>query len=103
MTRFKEYGAAALMISNGFIKCFQIDELWYIFKITPIAHMTWGPKVCMWFIILISAGLAFISPNAAKLADKHKVNVPGAIILAVLMVWSIIKFANVSTYIYLGF
>lgn len=103
MTRFKEYGAAALMISNGFIKCFQIDELWYIFKITPIAHMTWGPKVCMWFIILISAGLAFISPNAANIADKHKVNVPGAIILAVLMVWSIIKFANVSTYIYLGF
>jgi D-alanyl-lipoteichoic acid acyltransferase DltB (MBOAT superfamily) len=103
MTRFKDYGAAALMISPDFIKCFQIDELWYIFKITPIAHMPWGPKVCMWLIILISAVFAFVTPNAAKLTEKHKVNVPGAIMLAVLLVWSIIKFANVSTYIYLGF
>lgn len=103
MTRFKDYGAAALMISPDFIKCFQIDELWYIFKITPIAHMPWGPKVCMWLIILIGAVFAFITPNAAKLTEKHKVNVPGAVMLAVLLVWSIIKFANVSTYIYLGF
>ena len=65
--------------------------------------MSWGPKVCMWLIILISAVFAFITPNAAKLTEKHKVNVPGAIMLAVLLVWSIIKFANVSTYIYLGF
>lgn len=103
MTRFKDYGAAALMISKDFIKCFQIDELWYIFKITPIARMTWGPDVCMWFIIVICAALAFISPNAAQLTQKHKVNVPGAMLLAVLFVWSVIKFANVSTYIYLGF
>ena len=103
MTRFKDYGAAALMISKDFIKCFQIDELWYIFKITPIAHMTWGPSVCMWFIILISGFFAFVSKNAAELTAKHKVNIPGAILLAVLFVWSVIKFANVSTYIYLGF
>ena len=103
MTRFKDYGAAALMISPDFIKCFQIDELWYIFKITPIAHMVWGPKVCMWLIILISAVFAFVTPNTAKLTEKHKVNAAGAVALAVLLVWSIIKFANVSTYIYLGF
>lgn len=103
MTRFKDYGAAVLMISKDFIKCFQIDELWYIFKITPIAHMTWGPSVCMWFIILISGFFAFVSKNAAELTAKHKVNIPGAIVLAVLLVWSVIKFANVSTYIYLGF
>lgn len=103
MTRFKDYGAAALMISKDFIKCFQIDELWYIFKITPIAHMTWGPAVCMWFIILISGFFAFVSKNAAELTAKHKVNIPGALLLAVLFVWSVIKFANVSTYIYLGF
>lgn len=96
-------GASPLHISPDLIKCFQIDELWYIFKITPIANMTWGPAVCMWIIILISAYLAFISPNAAHLADKHKVNVKGAVLLAILFVWSVIKFANVSTYIYLGF
>ena len=96
-------GASPLHISPDLIKCFQIDELWYIFKITPIANMTWGPAVCMWIIILISAYLAFISPNAAHLADKHKVNVKGAVLLAILLVWSVIKFANVSTYIYLGF
>ena len=98
MTRFGFF-----KISPDFIECFQIDELWYIFKITPIAGMTWGPAVCMWIIILVSAYFAFICPNAAKLTDKHKVNCKGAIILAILLTWSIIKFANVSTYIYLGF
>ena len=98
MTRFGFF-----KISPDFIECFQIDELWYIFKITPVAGMTWGPAVCMWIIILVSAYFAFICPNAAKLTDKHKVNCKGAIILAILLTWSIIKFANVSTYIYLGF
>jgi hypothetical protein len=96
-------GASSLHISPDLIKCFQIDELWYIFKITPIASMTWGPAVCMWIIILISAYLAFISNNASQLTDKHKVNLKGAVLLAILFVWSVIKFANVSTYIYLGF
>ena len=96
-------GASPLHISPDLIKCFQIDELWYIFKITPIGALSWGPAVCMWIIILISAYLAFVSNNAAQLTDKHKVNLKGAVLLAILFVWSVIKFANVSTYIYLGF
>ena len=103
MVKTDAYNTSFFKISSDFIECFQIDELWYIFKITPIAAMSWGPSVCMWIIIVISGFFAFVSPSALELTDKHKVNVKGAIILASLFVWSVIKFANVSTYIYLGF
>ena len=93
----------SLKISQGFIECFQIDELWYIFKMTPLASKSFGPALCMWIIIAVSAFFAFISPSAARLTERHKVTLKGAIVLAILLVFSIIKFANVSTYIYLGF
>jgi hypothetical protein len=71
--------------------------------VTPIAAQAWGPAVCMWMIIAVSLFLAIFSRNAYDYAGELKLTARTGLIMAVLFVWSVLKFTAVTTYIYLGF
>ena len=113
-------GYAGAHISIKLAECFQMDEIWYVFKVTPIPKWTYGGYVCMWLILIITVALVFrgktakmmaesfekrLSENMAEGAEQKKdvKLVCYTIILAGLFAWCVLSLGNVSTFLYVNF
>ena len=58
---------------------------------------------CMWLFLIVAVVIVFFSQNAITIAKKSKVGVKTTLVTAVLLVWSIISLAGVSTFLYMNF
>ena len=82
---------------------FQLDEIWYVIKVTPFANMQFGWDICLWLFLIVAGIMIFFLPNAMTVAGKAKIGWRTTVITAVLMVWCILSFAGVSTFLYMNF
>ena len=96
-------GAGAWRIGTSYQKLFQIDELWYVFKGLHLGSWSMAPVLCMLLFLGIAVYFAMFSREASYIAENRRLTVPGAVIYAVLLVWSIFSFAGVSTFVYVNF
>ncbi len=90
-------------VNKGLAECFNIDELWYVIKVLHLDKSEYGLYILM---ILILAALLigiFALPNAVSFAKKVKINWPTTVLMTVLIVWCILSFEGVTTYIYVNF
>ncbi|WP_050008167.1 MBOAT family O-acyltransferase [Butyrivibrio sp. WCE2006] len=86
-------------ISIKLAECFMVDEIWYIFKVTPIPRWDKSNYICMWIIIIISALIIIRGDTARKIAKKRK----APIIYGLLFVWGVLSLGGVSTFLYVNF
>ena len=102
-------------ISIKFAECFMMDELWYMFKVTPIPGWSKSNYICMWIILIFSAVMIFSGRTARKIADKHAAFIfernekSGSRLWAlsafygILFVWGVLSLGGVSTFLYVNF
>ncbi len=96
-------GAGAWRIGTSYRKLFQIDELWYIFKGLHLGNWSMAPVLCMLLFLAIAVYFAMFSREASYIAQNRRLTTMGAVIYALLLVWSIFSFAGVSTFVYVNF
>lgn len=90
-------------ISLDMAECFQLDEFWYVLKVLHLDHMTYSRYILMMGVLVAGLYLAMAGPNAALRMERIKYRAGSAVVLTVLMVWSILTFSGVSTFLYFNF
>ena len=90
-------------VSIRLAECFQVDELWYVLKVTPIAASKYGGYVCMWIILALSLMLVFAGREARDIADNAGLKAAPSVVMALLFVWCTVSLGGVSTFLYVNF
>ncbi len=90
-------------IATQLSSCFQLDELWYVIKVTPIMKTGFAWESCMWLFLALSLVMVFFCPNAVSISKKCKIGLGTTLASFVLLIWSILSLAGVSTFLYMNF
>ena len=90
-------------IATQLSACFQLDEIWYVIKVTPIMKLPFAWESCMWLFLIVAVVIIFFFKNAISIAKSCKIGVKTTVATAILLVWSIISLAGVSTFLYMNF
>ena len=90
-------------LSMDLAECFQVDELWYVLKVLHLDNLSVSRYILMF--VLLAAGLYFsmIGKNAMERTERFKYSTAGMAVTAVLMVWCVLSFSGVSTFLYFNF
>lgn len=90
-------------LSRELAECFRMDEFWYVLKVLHLDQMTWSPYILMFAAFVVCVYLAMIGPNAAKRVERMKYSRISAVALGGMLVWCILTFSEVSTFLYFNF
>ena len=90
-------------IATQLSACFQLDEIWYVIKVTPIMKLSFAWESCMWLFLIVAVVIIFFSQNAITIAKESKIGLKTTATTALLLIWSIISLAGVSTFLYMNF
>lgn len=82
---------------------FNLDEFWYILKVLRLDGWEYGHYILMGAITVFSLLLVFFGKNAAGVADKIKPKPWAAVLFAGAMLWCVLAFSGVSTFLYFNF
>lgn len=105
----------ALMLLKTIISCsftkinwnlagyFNLDEFWYVIKVLHIDSWQYAHYILMVLLLLAALLLVFFAKTAVNVADNIKPTVINTFILAVLLVWCVVTFSEVSSFIYFNF
>lgn len=88
---------------STFADGFNLDEIWYVIKVTPLMKLSFAWDICLWLFLIVGAGIIFFGKNAVSYSKECKINLGTTVLTAVLLVWSIISFSGVSTFLYMNF
>ncbi len=84
-------------------KCFQIPELWYVLKVLRIDRFFWGLYVPMALMLLFSLAVVFFAKTAVSCAKNCRIRLANTLLIAVLLIWCVLSFEGVRTYLYVNF
>jgi D-alanyl-lipoteichoic acid acyltransferase DltB (MBOAT superfamily) len=90
-------------IATRLSACFQLDELWYVIKVTPIMKLPFAWDSCMWLFTAAGTIMIFFCRNALSIAKTAKIGIGTTLLTTFLLVWSVVSFAGVSTFLYMNF
>ncbi|MCR5155491.1 MAG: MBOAT family protein [Butyrivibrio sp.] len=90
-------------IASALSSCFMLDELWYVIKVTPIMKLSFAWDICLWLFVAFAAAVVFFAPNAIERARRDRIGVKTTLLTGLLLVWSVVSFAGVSTFLYMNF
>lgn len=82
---------------------FNLDEFWYVLKVLRLDRWEFGHYILMAVITAGSLLLIFFGKNAAQAAERMKPGIWNAVLLAVMLLWCVLSFSNVSTFLYFNF
>ncbi|MBO4456788.1 MAG: MBOAT family protein [Butyrivibrio sp.] len=88
---------------STFADGFRLDEIWYIIKVTPIMNYNFAWDLCLWLFLAAAVIIIFFGKNAIRFCRECKINMGTTLLTAFLLLWSIISFSGVSTYLYMNF
>lgn len=89
--------------SLGFAECFQMDEFWYVLKVLHLDSMQISRYLLMFGALAVCVYLAMIGRNASERAQRMRFKGISAGIFGVLLLWCILTFSQVSTFLYFNF
>lgn len=90
-------------ISPGLAECFELDEFWYVLKVLHLGAFSFSGYILMFCMLAAGLYLAMGSRNAAESAQRIKGKPFSAFVYAVLFIWCILSFSQVSTFLYFNF
>jgi len=88
---------------SDFANYFRLDEIWYVFKLTPIVNFNFAWDLCMWLFLAFSIVIVFFGKSAMNYAKECKIGIGTTLLTAVLLVWCVLSFGGVSTFLYMNF
>lgn len=101
---FKDIGQWWLPRFNyGLAKCFNVDELWYVLKVLHLDGCNNSIYILTVVILFALLLLVFWAPSAADFAKKCHINWGTTILISVLLIWCMLSFEGVATYLYVNF
>ena len=80
-----------------------MDEFWYVINVLKLDSWQYAHYVLMVLILTAALLLVFFGQNAVNYVKKVKPDAAHVIIMAVLFMWSILSFSEVSTFLYVNF
>ena len=90
-------------VSRTIAEAFNLDEFWYVIKVLHLDQSQNSYFYVMILFLIICLFLIWAAPNAVQIAKKCKLNAAVVLLAAVLLVWSVISFSGVSTFLYFNF
>ena len=90
-------------IATALSSCFMLDELWYVIKVTPIMRWNFAWDVCLWLFVVFAVAAIFFARNAIERAGEDAIGLKTTLLTGRLLVWSVVSFAGVSTFLYMNF
>ena len=90
-------------VATGISSCFQLDELWYVIKVTPVMKFGFAWDICMWLFVAAAVFMIFFCQNAIRRTKDCRLGILSTLLTAFLLIWSIVSFSGVSTFLYMNF
>ena len=90
-------------IATAISSCFMLDELWYVIKVTPLMKLGFAWDLCLWLFVVVAVAIIFFARNAIERARECTIGVKMTLLTGILLVWSVVSFAGVSTFLYMNF
>lgn len=90
-------------LSRGLADCFRVDEFWYVLKVLHLDSLPASPYILMFAIFAAGLYFSMIGKNATERTARLRYKAGEAALLTVLMVWCILSFSGVSTFLYFNF
>lgn len=88
---------------STFADGFRLNELWYFIKVTPIVNFSFAWDICLWLFLIFAVVVIFFCRNSLEYIKKCKIGVFTTILTALLLIWCIVSFGGVATYLYMNF
>ncbi|MBO6242275.1 MAG: MBOAT family protein [Butyrivibrio sp.] len=88
---------------SDFANYFRLDEIWYVFKLTPIVNYNFSWDLCMWLFLAVAIVIVFFSKKAIYFAKECRISLLTTFFTAILLVWCVLSFGGVSTFLYMNF
>lgn len=96
-------GEGGLLPAWNLASCFNVDEFWYVIKVLHVDAWQYAHYILMAVLLLFGLILVFQKRTAVSMAENGKPAVWKTVFLAVLLVWCILSFSGVSSFIYVNF
>lgn len=90
-------------LSWDLASCFNLDEFWYVIKALGLDRWQGAHYILLAMIVAGGLLLVLFGKNALDFVKKAKPGVINSVIMAVLLVWSIFSFSEVSSFLYVNF
>ena len=90
-------------ISVDLAECFRLDEFWYVLKVLRLDRMEYSRYLLMWLMLAAGIYLTMIGKDAARRMEEAKLRAGSAVVFALLAVWCVLSFSQVSTFLYYNF
>lgn len=90
-------------LSMDLAECFQVDEFWYILKVLHLDNLSVSRYILMFVILAAGLYFAMVGKNAAERTARLKYGAGTAAVITILMVWCVLSFSGVSTFLYFNF
>ncbi len=90
-------------VNKNLADCFNLDEFWYIIKVLGLDSWQYANYILMAVILAAALLLVFLAKPAVYVSSRIK---PGWMVtagLAVLFVWCVLTFSQVSSFLYVNF
>lgn len=81
----------------------QMDEFWYVIKVLHLDNLSFSRYILMFLMLAAGLYLSMAGKNAQERVARLKYGPVSAAVLVVLMVWCILSFSGVSTFLYFNF
>ena len=88
---------------STFADGFNLDEIWYFIKVTPLMKLSFSWDICLWLFTAFAVIIIFFCPNAIEYTKKCKIGVRTTLLTAFLLFWCVLSFGGVATYLYMNF
>ena len=92
-----------IQIHKEIARAFQLPEFFYILKFFKLDTLPLGSCYCMFLFFAAAVILIFFCKNLYETKNSHTPCTAGTIGLSVLLVWSVLSFSGVSTFLYFNF
>lgn len=90
-------------VSRTIAEAFNLDEFWYVVKVLHLDQSQNSYFYVMVLFLIVCLFLIWAAPNAVQIAGKCRLNAAVVLMAAVLLVWSVVSFSGVSTFLYFNF
>ncbi|WP_207667276.1 MBOAT family O-acyltransferase [Butyrivibrio sp. XB500-5] len=88
---------------STFADGFNLDEIWYFIKVTPLMKLSFSWDICLWLFTAFAVIIIFFCPNAIEYTRKCKIGIRTTLLTAFLLFWCVLSFGGVATYLYMNF
>ena len=90
-------------INKNLADCFNLDEFWYVIKVLGIDSWQYAHYILMIVILTVALVIVFFAKPALPISHKIKPGILVTVVLAVLFVWCVVTFSQVSSFLYVNF